>query len=359
MRAKRIIFLFAAFGCGAAGAITMINTLTVTPNSIFGVQWTAYMIFMVLLGGLGTFEGPVLGALVLFGIQQEFQDQGAGIWSGSAQWRSSSRCCFLVACGSARGALRAAPDAGRLHAAGTGPLLGGVITVRGLGRAVQDAEHGDVIKPVDDEVCEPPRRDMTQQLLIGGSWVDATSGRTFEQTFPFTGETAGQRGGRRARGRPRGRGRGLGGVRRVVAQRAGAAARGARKAADILASRAEEIAGIVTEETGGVFGWGMFNVAAGRRDAAGGRRPDLRLTGEVIPSDVPGKLAMAVRQPAGVVVAIAPWNAPVILATRAVATPIAYGNTVVLKGSEICPRTHAAMVRALDDAGLPDGVINF
>ena len=77
MRAKRIIFLLAAFGCGAAGAITMINTLTVTPNSIFGVQWTAYMIFMVLLGGLGTFEGPVLGALVLFGIQQEFQDQGS------------------------------------------------------------------------------------------------------------------------------------------------------------------------------------------------------------------------------------------------------------------------------------------
>jgi len=76
-RAKRIIFMFAAFGCGAAGAITMINTLTITPDSIFGVQWTAYMIFMVLLGGLGTFEGPVLGALVLFGIQQEFQDQGS------------------------------------------------------------------------------------------------------------------------------------------------------------------------------------------------------------------------------------------------------------------------------------------
>ena len=76
-RAKRMIFLLAAVGCGAAGAITMVNTLTVTPDSIFGVQWTAYMIFMVLLGGLGTFEGPVLGALVLFGIQQEWQNQGS------------------------------------------------------------------------------------------------------------------------------------------------------------------------------------------------------------------------------------------------------------------------------------------
>ncbi|HET8673095.1 MAG TPA: branched-chain amino acid ABC transporter permease, partial [Thermoleophilaceae bacterium] len=76
-RAKRIVFLLAAFGCGAAGAITIANTLRVQPDSIFGVQWSAYMIFMVLLGGLGTFEGPVLGALVLFGIQQEFQDQGS------------------------------------------------------------------------------------------------------------------------------------------------------------------------------------------------------------------------------------------------------------------------------------------
>ena len=83
------------------------------------------------------------------------------------------------------------------------------------------------------------------------------------------------------------------------------------------------------------------------------------VVGEVIPSDVPGSLAMGVRQPAGVVVGMAPWNAPVILATRAVATPLAYGNTVVLKASEHCPRTHAAVVRALVDAGLPAGTINL
>jgi branched-chain amino acid transport system permease protein len=76
-RVQRIVFLLAAVGCGAAGAITLANTLRVQPDSIFGIQWTAYMIFMVLLGGLGTFEGPILGALVLYGIQQEFQDQGS------------------------------------------------------------------------------------------------------------------------------------------------------------------------------------------------------------------------------------------------------------------------------------------
>lgn len=76
-RAKRIVFLLAAVGCGAAGAITVANNLRVQPDSIFGIQWTAYMIFMVLLGGLGTFEGPVLGALVLFGLQEQFADEGS------------------------------------------------------------------------------------------------------------------------------------------------------------------------------------------------------------------------------------------------------------------------------------------
>jgi len=76
-RAKRLVFLFAAVGCGAAGSVTILNTLRAQPDSIFGVQWTAYMIFMVLLGGLGTFEGPVVGALVLFFVQQEFANQGS------------------------------------------------------------------------------------------------------------------------------------------------------------------------------------------------------------------------------------------------------------------------------------------
>ena len=65
------------------------------------------------------------------------------------------------------------------------------------------------------------------------------------------------------------------------------------------------------------------------------------------------------RQPVGVVVGIAPWNAPVILGTRAIASPLALGNTVVLKASEECPRTHAAIVHALVDAGTPTGVVNL
>jgi acyl-CoA reductase-like NAD-dependent aldehyde dehydrogenase len=83
-----------------------------------------------------------------------------------------------------------------------------------------------------------------------------------------------------------------------------------------------------------------------------------QVTGEVIPSDKPGCLAMAVRQPAGVVLSIAPWNAPVILAVRAIGLPLACGNTVVLKASETCPATHRLIGKALREAGLPAGVIN-
>ena len=65
-----------------------------------------------------------------------------------------------------------------------------------------------------------------------------------------------------------------------------------------------------------------------------------QVTGEVIPSDKPGLFALSVRQPVGVVLGIAPWNAPVILGVRAIAMPLACGNTVVLKASELCPRVH-------------------
>ncbi|MDT8266714.1 aldehyde dehydrogenase family protein, partial [Roseomonas sp. DSM 102946] len=78
-----------------------------------------------------------------------------------------------------------------------------------------------------------------------------------------------------------------------------------------------------------------------------------QVSGEVIPSDKAGCLAMAIREPAGVVLGIAPWNAPVILGVRALAASLACGNAVVFKASETCPRTHALIVEALEEGGLP------
>jgi ABC-type branched-subunit amino acid transport system permease subunit len=73
---KRLLFVLAGFGCGAAGVLIVANTLFIEPGSVFSVQWTAYMIFMVLVGGLGTFEGPILGAILLFAIQTIFTQGG-------------------------------------------------------------------------------------------------------------------------------------------------------------------------------------------------------------------------------------------------------------------------------------------
>ncbi len=131
------------------------------------------------------------------------------------------------------------------------------------------------------------------------------------------------------------------------------------KAAQALEAKADAFAAAIPAETGGSALWAGFNVhlAAGMLLEAAALTT--QVGGEIIPSDVPGNLAMGVRQPAGVVLGMAPWNAPVILGVRAVATPLACGNTVVLKGSELCPATHGLIVEALQDAGLPPGVVNF
>lgn len=131
------------------------------------------------------------------------------------------------------------------------------------------------------------------------------------------------------------------------------------KAAHALEANGEAFAAAMAAETGASAIWAGFNVhlAAGMLCEAAALTT--RINGELIPSDVPGNVAMAVRRPAGVVLGIAPWNAPVILGVRAIATPLACGNTVVLKGSELCPATHGLIVTALQEAGLPPGVVNF
>jgi branched-chain amino acid transport system permease protein len=75
-RAKRLVFVFAAVGCGLAGAMIVANTLRVQPGSIFSVDYSAMMIFIVVIGGLGTIEGPILGALVFYLLQDNLADLG-------------------------------------------------------------------------------------------------------------------------------------------------------------------------------------------------------------------------------------------------------------------------------------------
>jgi acyl-CoA reductase-like NAD-dependent aldehyde dehydrogenase len=112
-------------------------------------------------------------------------------------------------------------------------------------------------------------------------------------------------------------------------------------------------------ETGGTRGWAAFNCHLAANILREAAAMTTQISGEVIPSDTAGTLAMAVRQPAGVVFSMAPWNAPVILAVRSVAMPLACGNTVVLKASELSPRTHGLVAETLSQCGMPQGTLNL
>jgi len=197
------------------------------------------------------------------------------------------------------------------------------------------------------------------QQFIGGQWTDAVSGKTFEDKDPFTGETVAVV--------PAGDGDD---ARKAIEAAASAfpawastppAVRQAifLKAADILESRQDEVVSMLARETGCTFGFGMFQMhfvpGLFRQAAAAPYQP----IGQIIPSDT-GALAMGIRKPVGVVGAIAPWNAALILSARSIAAPLALGNTVVLKPSEWSPWAGGLVWGEIfAEAGLPEGVLNI
>ncbi|HUZ68885.1 MAG TPA: aldehyde dehydrogenase family protein [Candidatus Saccharimonadales bacterium] len=196
--------------------------------------------------------------------------------------------------------------------------------------------------------------------FIGGEWVGASDHRTFDDMDPFTGQTVAR----------------VAAGTRADAKRAIDAAAAAfpawsqtpaavrqgifLKAADILESRRDEVVGWLARETGASFGFGMFQmgfVPGLFRQAAGAAYAPL---GQILPTDMPGAMAMAVRKPVGVVAAIAPWNAALILSARSIAAPLVFGNTVVLKPSEESPFSGGLLWGEIfAEAGLPAGVLNI
>lgn len=199
---------------------------------------------------------------------------------------------------------------------------------------------------------------MSLDLLIGGTDVSAEGAKTYERVDPVTGEVA-------TKAAAASVGDALKAVASAEAAFAEWSATGPEarrkvlvKAGDIMDARAGEFVEAMVTETGATEIWAGFNVqlAAGMLREAGAMTT--QVGGEVIPSNKPGTLAMAVAKPRGVCLGIAPWNAPVILGTRAVATALACGNTVVLKSSEMCPKVHRLIGECLMEAGLPAGAIN-
>ncbi|MBK5960388.1 salicylaldehyde dehydrogenase (modular protein) [Rhodoplanes elegans] len=246
-------------------------------------------------------------------------------------------------------------ETGRVTLHGPAPALRENPAVRraylGLPAPATSSPEGNNPQPT-----RSPMLDVT--MMVNDKDTPAAAGRTFERLNPITGEVASRASAATI-------------ADANAAADAAAAAfpawsemgPNARRAilnlaADKLEARAEDFAEAMTAEIGAAAPWAHFNVhlAAGMlREAAA---MTTQIAGEVIPSDVPGLVAFGHRQPVGVVLGIAPWNAPVILGVRALAMPLACGNTVVLKASEICPATHRLIGEALHDAGLPAGVLN-
>lgn len=131
------------------------------------------------------------------------------------------------------------------------------------------------------------------------------------------------------------------------------------KAAAELEARAPQFIDAMMGEIGATQGWAGFNLALAAGVVREAAAMTTQISGEVIPSDKPGCIAMALREPVGVMLGIAPWNAPIILGVRAIAMPLACGNTAVLKASEQCPRTHSLIVEAFQAAGLPEGAVQI
>lgn len=200
---------------------------------------------------------------------------------------------------------------------------------------------------------------MDVRLIINNEAVDAHNGAIFERRSATTGDVVT----RAAAGNV------------VDAERAVASAQEAfsswsvtgpgerRKillaAAAKLEAKAAEISEAMAAEVGASGLWSGFNVFAAANLIREAAMLTTQIQGETIPTDKPGTLSMTLRQPVGVILSIAPWNGPVILATRAIAYPIACGNTVVFRASELSPKTHALIVEAFHEAGLPAGVLNY
>ena len=200
---------------------------------------------------------------------------------------------------------------------------------------------------------------VSRGLVIAGTEAPAASGRSTATVNPWTGEAYAQVAAGTAVD-----------VERAVTAAAKAfdgwaATKPAERrgillrAAELLAARTPDIIALMANEVGGVAPWAGFNAMLAadmlREAAAATTQP----VGQVLATNADGVFSVQQRVPKGVVAAISPWNAPVILSVRAVALPLAMGNTVVLKPSEDAPLACGLLISdILHEAGLPPGVLN-
>lgn len=200
---------------------------------------------------------------------------------------------------------------------------------------------------------------ITHDLIIGGKHVPAASGKTTEDINPYTGEAFATVAAAGAEDMAKAVDAAAAALDDWVAMAPSARRKIFLKAADLLEERAEQGAELMAGEVGGVKPWSLFNTGLAANMLREAAAATTATRGDVLASDMPGAYSLSIRQPFGVVGAMSPWNAPFILGIRAIAVPLAVGNTAVLKPSEDAPLACGLyLADALLDAGLPPGVLN-
>src|SRR3990172_2486319 len=131
------------------------------------------------------------------------------------------------------------------------------------------------------------------------------------------------------------------------------------KAAELLCKRKQELGGLVTREMGKVLPEGLREVQEAIDMAYYMGSEGRRLSGETVPSELPGKDAKSVRVPVGVFALIKPWNFPIAIPAWKICPALVAGNTVIFKPSSDTPVCAARLVGMLEQAGVPKGVINL
>lgn len=329
-RVKVAVFVLSAALMGAVGAAQAARWTYLDPGIAFNPLLSFQTVVMALLGGAHSLWGPVVGALVLSGVSEALLVR--------------FRYLYLL---------------------GFGVLL--VVVVRyfphGLAGWYLETETSRRVRrwwwSLSRRTAWGGRMRQEFRLYVDGTWETAPGGRTFPDVNPATGQVFA---------------RVAAGDREVCRRAVEAAARSQRewaelspgdrasvllRAAQVWERRQEELVRMLVTETGSVWKKARFEVAYCSELLRHAASLAYQAGGQVVPSNIPGKLNYLVRRPVGVVSVITPWNVPYLLTLRAVGPALALGNAVVVKPSEETPLCGGLILaEVFEEAGLPQGLLN-
>jgi benzaldehyde dehydrogenase (NAD) len=346
-RIKFIVYVGTAAMTALVGGMIFLIKLRMTPDAAFSVlDWTAYVIFIVIIGGVGRIEGPLLGTLIFFGLRSLLADLGsvylivlgcvavaAMIWAPNGLWG-------LIA---ARTGLELFPLQHRYQRGIGAPHS----SLNKEAHSMQDAAGKTISKLISD--------DMAGSIYLGR--FEPAKGGTVPVTEKATGEKLFVAGNANAADV----------AEAAKVAKAAQAAWGAlpptargdvlRKFAAMCEAHMPEVSDWIIRETGSIPPKAPFEIMTTVREAIEVAGLTGQPVGHILSSSLP-RTSYARRVPIGVVGVITPWNSPFILAARVVLPALAMGNSVVLKPDIQTPVCGGyALARLFELAGLPAGVL--